>query len=110
MKRLETAKEFVIYEEQTGILHFQVKPGTSHSLMDTKKKFVLARKLAPQGKMPVLVDGRGALKVDGQVRVFYGTKEAASIIKSLAIVVDTLSHRLQASFFIHFTRPGYRTR
>lgn len=104
----ETEKSIVKLEE--GILCMISKPGTYHDLKESMLKFSYARKLVPVGKIPLMLDARKVKETTPDLRAYFSSNKACSLIQSMAVVVDSLSMRIMGNFFIHFTKPSYPTK
>ena len=91
-------------------MFFSFLPDTMHELHDAMSALKQARKLVPEGKVPLLLDSTGIKGYSSEVRAFFAGEEATSLIQCMAVVVNTLSIKLAGNFFIYVTKPSYPTK
>ncbi|MFM9985761.1 MAG: hypothetical protein ACKVOK_11045 [Flavobacteriales bacterium] len=110
IRELATAKCIIRYDPSRHLMFFSFLPETMHELHDAMNALKLARKLVPQGKVPLLLDSTGIKGYTSEVRTFFADEEATSLIQCMAVVVNTLSIKLAGNFFIYVTKPSYPTK
>lgn len=110
IQQLATAKCIIRYDPARHLMFFSFLPDTMHELHDAMSALKLARKLVPQGKVPLLLDSTGIKGYSSEIRAFFADEEATSLIQCMAVVVNTLSIKLAGNFFIYVTKPSYATK
>lgn len=110
IRELATAKCIVRYDPSRHLMFFSFVPDSFHQLHDAMSSLAAARKLVPTGKVPLLLDSTGLKGYTSEVRTFFADVEATELIHCLAVVVNSVSIKLSANFFIYITKPEYPTR
>ncbi|PCJ84919.1 MAG: hypothetical protein COA57_08350 [Flavobacteriales bacterium] len=104
-EKIETTTTFV-WIRNDGIICVQVKDNAEVELEDSIQTFEVVKKLAGEGKKPVLVlTGIGGT-ITPEVREFSSSERASEPTLAEAIVVKSLAHRIIVNFIINFNKPA----
>ena len=101
--------EFASFYIEDGILYFIYKKNTELDL-EAAKRVVEDRKSVQKGvSYPVICDIRGLKNVDKTARD-YLAKEGSSLVKAVALVMDSPAYQFMANFYLKVSKPNVPTK
>lgn len=74
--------------------------GAEMSLSDAQEALAATARLAGGRRLPVLVDSRGIKSQSKEARDLFGSKDAAAVCVSVALLVGTPVSRVIGNFFL----------
>lgn len=101
--------EFASFYIEDGILYFIYKKNTELDL-EAAKRVVEDRKSVQKGiSYPVICDIRGLKNVDKTARD-YLAKEGSSLVKAVALIMDSPAYQFMANFYLKVSKPNVPTK
>lgn len=101
--------EFASFYIEDGILYFIYKKNTELDL-EAAKRVVEDRKSVQKGvSYPVICDIRGLKNVDKTARD-YLAKEGSSLVKAVALLMDSPAYQFMANFYLKVSKPNVPTK
>lgn len=108
---MRETKTAVIELEPEGVLVVRIKTGAKQLLADAEQN--LGAALIERGgkRRPLLIDIRGAVPLEADVRHYYSGKVLVTGFTALALLVDaTPLGRMMGNVYFRVARPGIPTR
>jgi len=96
---------FMAFLLDSGIVHLQMKEIEDYTVEIVKEQIRVLRELGQGEKMPILITFTSYLPPNEESMKYSISEEATVYNKAIAIVVDSLAHRLGGNFYLNFYKP-----
>lgn len=109
MTKVDTRAQ-VLWLDDEGIIHVDVKPGTSLLLADAEEAIRALAQLCGGTRRPVLVDMSKTHGIDRAARNYFAGAETAKHESAAALIVKSPLTRALGNFFLGLNKPLMPTR
>jgi hypothetical protein len=109
-EKVITTRTLRVFLREDGILQAETLPNTSMALADAVEAIKAQAIVARGTKRPLLVNLQSIKSIDRDARVYLGGAEAAKVVNSTALLINSPLGRVIGNFMIGLNKTLYPTR